>query len=543
MVLAQTADDDDEEKKCLGRWKNLITGKEYFDAATQASTQHRSSVRKNILTADQVTQTQSLTACKYTCLFYDKIIQTSILPDLNDKLLTPSSAARNRMSTELHRLKAKELFSTRNYSKLEEESAIKIQKFFRACRTRTEMSSLARFAILTRTQPPVKEKLVRLNQDKRFEIVERRTPRTCSDFEMLHNMLDRWRVLESEQVDRVLFENSRMAAKSVILLKEIELLRSIELSKSKVRKELKERRNLEFLDKLAKLECWRTRDGKLIKVETQRVARARECRSLYFALMQVDDTAITGTSAGVKGNTSSAVGVGRIDTLESIKKLIYGHTCQPARELEYLVDQEIEFTRRNFDSGIMNQLKNRIKLAFLKFTALYCQAESNFKHHSRDIMTFCRRCGKLLPISELNEDEPSLPTCSSCISIRPSKNPRILYEPYEQMLKDLRKSEAQMGLFDGLAFHIDPRVLHQLVNYIWHGKSGISEFDDLFQLRLLRFRLDVEWSPWNSILLTKREAAVHQAMSNPWDLYESSLVQKFVLRNLQAKLYFSYLVK
>ncbi|XP_057324170.1 IQ and ubiquitin-like domain-containing protein isoform X3 [Microplitis mediator] len=409
MVLAQTADDDDEEKKCLGRWKNLITGKEYFDAATQASTQHRSSVRKNILTADQVTQTQSLTACKYTCLFYDKIIQTSILPDLNDKLLTPSSAARNRMSTELHRLKAKELFSTRNYSKLEEESAIKIQKFFRACRTRTEMSSLARFAILTRTQPPVKEKLVRLNQDKRFEIVERRTPRTCSDFEMLHNMLDRWRVLESEQVDRVLFENSRMAAKSVILLKEIELLRSIELSKSKVRKELKERRNLEFLDKLAKLECW--------------------------------------------------------------------------------------------------------------------------------------RCGKLLPISELNEDEPSLPTCSSCISIRPSKNPRILYEPYEQMLKDLRKSEAQMGLFDGLAFHIDPRVLHQLVNYIWHGKSGISEFDDLFQLRLLRFRLDVEWSPWNSILLTKREAAVHQAMSNPWDLYESSLVQKFVLRNLQAKLYFSYLVK
>lgn len=117
MVLAQTTNDDDEEKKCLGRWKNLITGKEYFDAATQASTQHRSSVRKNILTADQVTQTQSLTACKYTCAFHDKIIQTSILPDLNDKLLTPSSAARNRMSTQLHRLKAEELFSTRKYSK------------------------------------------------------------------------------------------------------------------------------------------------------------------------------------------------------------------------------------------------------------------------------------------------------------------------------------------------------------------------------------------------------------------------------------------
>ncbi|XP_074105859.1 IQ motif and ubiquitin-like domain-containing protein [Cotesia typhae] len=261
--------------------------------------------------------------------------------------------------------------------------------------------------------------------------------------------------------------------------------------------------------------------------------------------MQVDDTTGTGSAACDSTRTSvgNSVAARRIDTLENIKKLIYGHTCQPARELEYLVDQEIEFTRRNFDYSVMSQLKNRIKLAFLKFTTLYCQEESHYIHHNRDIITFCRRCGKLLPITESSEDEPSVPTCSSCISMRPSKNPKILYEPYEQMLKDLRKSEAQMGLFDGLAFHIDPRVLHQLVNYIWHGKSGISEFDDLFQLRLLRFRREVEWSPWNSILLTKREAAVHQAVASPWDLYEASLVQKFLLRNLQAKLYFNYLVK
>ncbi|CAD6201448.1 GSCOCG00000248001-RA-CDS, partial [Cotesia congregata] len=496
---------NNEENKKLGKWKNIITGKEYLDAATQASTRHRSSFR-NILTVNRVTQTPSFTACKYTSAFYDKTIQTSILPDLSDKLLTPSSAARNRLTTELHR------------------ECSKNSKIF---------------------PPPVKDKLVRLNEDKRFEIVERRTPRTRSDFEMLHNMLDRWRVLESEQVDCVLFGNSLMAAKSLILLKEIELLRSIELSKSKVREELKERRNLEFLDKLAMLECWRTRDGKLIKVETQRVARARKCRSLYLTLMQVDDTTGFGSAAGDSTGTSvgNSVAAGRIDTLENIKKLIYGHTCQPARELEYLVDQEIEFTRRNFDYSVMSQLKNRIKLAFLKFTTLYCQEESYYEYHNRDIMTFCRRCGKLLPITESSEDEPSVPTCSSCISMRPSKNPKILYEPYEQMLKDLRKSEAQMGLFDGLAFHIDPRVLHQLVNYIWHGKSGISEFDDLFQLRLLRFRREVEWSPWNSVLLTKREAAVHQAVANPWDLYEASLVQKFLLRNLQAKLYFNYLVK
>lgn len=111
------------------------------------------------------------------------------------------------------------------------------------------------------------------------------------------------------------------------------------------------------------------------------------------------------------------------------------------------------------------------------------------------------------------------------------------------MLKELRKSETRLGSINGLAFKIGPKILHHLVNNVWHSKSGISEFDDLFSLRLLRFRADTEWSPWNSILLTKREAAIHQAMTYPWELYESSLVKRFLLRNLQAKLCFESLVK
>lgn len=123
------------------------------------------------------------------------------------------------------------------------------------------------------------------------------------------------------------------------------------------------------------------------------MARARKCRSLYLALIQVDDTTGTGSAAGDSTRTSvgNSVAARRIDTLENIKKLIYGHTCQSARELEYLVDQEIEFTRRNFDYSVMSQLKNRIKLAFLKFTTLYCQEENHYVDHNRDIMTFCRR--------------------------------------------------------------------------------------------------------------------------------------------------------
>ncbi|XP_034948938.1 uncharacterized protein [Chelonus insularis] len=527
MIFIATLYNNYDEHLLLRTWKNVETGIEYYDASTQAYTKHRESRGRSVLTKNQTTQTSndSLVVNKYTTTFCEKVTQTSNLPDLKDKLVTPSSATRNWLSSQILRGKAQELFSTRKYSRLEEESARKIQKFFRACRTRTEISSLARFAVLTRTQPPITEKLIRLNEDKRFKIVESQAPKSRSDFEMLKNMLDRWRILESEQMDCMLFGTSKKAAQSMILLKEIELLRSIELAKSRVKQERIEKEKLNILDKLAMSEYWRTRDGKVMEVETQRVARARECRSLYYALTQEN--------------------VGRIDTLKSIKEYIQNHTCKAARDLEYVLDQELDFTLKNLNPRITNQLKNRVKIEFLRFSSLYCQAASS-RHYSEieNYKAYCKRCSRLLPLTYFSEeDKHGLRTCNYCSSLKPSPNPTILYEPYEQMLKDLHKSEAQLGSFNGLAFHIGPRILHHLVNYIWHGKSGISEFDDLFQLRLLRFRLDVEWSPWNSILLTKREAAVHQAMTDPWQLYDASLVQKFILKNLQAKLYFSHLLK
>lgn len=94
-------------------------------------------------------------------------------------------------------------------------------------------------------------------EGNKFEIVEHHAPRTRSDFEMLRNVLDHWRILENDRVDRTLFASAKMAKKTMILLREIELLRSIERAKMRVREERRERGNLEYLRMLAKLEIWR----------------------------------------------------------------------------------------------------------------------------------------------------------------------------------------------------------------------------------------------------------------------------------------------
>lgn len=129
-------------------------------------------------------------------------------------------------------------------------------------------------------------------------------------------------------------------------------------------------------------------------------------------------------------------------------------------------------------------------------------------------------------------------SCVYCISMQIRKDPRIVYEPYERMLWEVRRFEARMGCYGSLAFVVGAKVICRLVNKIWHGRSSISECDDLDELRLTRFRREHEWAPWNSLLLTKTEAAIHHGITDIESFYDSSLLQKFYVKNLQAKVHF-----
>ena len=133
--------------------------------------------------------------------------------------------------------------------------------------------------------------------------------------------------------------------------------------------------------------------------------------------------------------------------------------------------------------------------------------------------------------------------CDNCMSLNNGKGPKIVYEPYKRILRDLRRREAQAKSYLSLAFMVDFKVVYHLVNDIWHGKSGITECNDLDELQLVKLRRDIEWSPWNSLVLTKKEALVHEAVANLLDVYDSNLVQKFHVRNLQARLYFESITK
>lgn len=114
------------------------------------------------------------------------------------------------------------------------------------------------------------------------------------------------------------------------------------------------------------------------------------------------------------------------------------------------------------------------------------------------------------------------------------------YGPYMFILNCVRAEEKRRDSPSALAFMMQKQDIYHLVNHIWQGHSAVSNTRDLFILRMVRYQKDVEWAPWNCILLTKDEADIHNYIDDLSAIYSEHLMNKIDLRHQIAKNYFKY---
>ncbi|XP_015171452.1 PREDICTED: IQ and ubiquitin-like domain-containing protein [Polistes dominula] len=532
VVVVEIIDESPKEKIFLGGWRDNLTGILYYNAFTQTSVNGRDFNNK----CNSFVQTVNVVNVS-TCTYRDKAVRTSYVPDVKDKFVR----VRNTFNT------TTELLGSTNL--LLETSAIKIQRFYRAYRARKNKGGFLenfieeRSGFLESSSRP----LERIDLS-RLDVLH---PETKSDFDRLYNALEEWRILEIERVTGKLFHPSKIAVCSLILSREVELLRKIDAMKSAVKLKLKERRRCYFLEELSKPVLWRINQGESILVDTPIVLRSRQFQNLYQMLSTKDDNTDDDDYDDDNDNKSSSLSfsssiIRRMKLLMKIKKEAEPHTCIYSDELIYLINQEIDLLSRNTKVSKLHCLRERIKLAFLLFAKSYLinYQKNCDRDEDRIASRICKNCGRILPKTKyLSKDLGrfrQFSSCVYCISLRPGRTPRIVYEPYRRMLREVRRLETRNRCNTGFAFVIPPKVVYRLVNTIWHGKSPISECDILDRLCLLRFRNDVEWSPWNTLLLTKEEALKHQRLKNIEEYYDEDLLRQFHLKNLQAKLCFIF---
>ncbi|XP_048512800.1 IQ and ubiquitin-like domain-containing protein [Athalia rosae] len=177
----------------------------------------------------------------------------------------------------------------------------------------------------------------------------------------------------------------------------------------------------------------------------------------------------------------------RVELLLMIKHSLKNHRCYSVNELVYLIDQEIQLISRGIKNIRPTQLRRRIK---------------------------------------------------TCERLAEGKEARINFSLFTYLLNGIREDEMKRNCFSSLIFVMREPGIYHLVNNIWHGKSIVSENDDLFQLRLGRFNIHAEWSPWNCILLTEEEAEAHYYIKDFRTVYAQSLLDKVFLAQEQAKSHF-----
>ncbi|KAL6447585.1 hypothetical protein ACFW04_000051 [Cataglyphis niger] len=514
-AVARIQDHDPKAKPFLGGWKDTVTGLIYHNACTQT--------HDGCITKSRITQT-IMVVDAVTDVVHHQAVQVDFLPDVRDKIISPGISS-FLPSTE-------EAKSQDNSSIL--DSVIKIQKCYRAYRARVaargnalEVTSISQHDKANVLEYARHSQALFAYNSMDYAMLNRRSPRTSSDFELLYNLLDRWRILETERASSTLVKSSRIAVCGLILSKEIELLRAIDSKKTAVRLKCRERKRRRLLDELSRPVVWQDGRDQPILVDTLRVQRARQHRNVYASL----------------ANENLSVSE-RIDLLRDLKRVTGMHTCKQSHELVYLINQELDLLACRVDTSKLNWLRNRLKLSFLKLARNSLQDDleedmNKFGWSDISITRLCRTCGRLLSLENFpREQRLRSSSCSYCTSMRTQRGPRVVYDLYERMLREIRRFEAKMGCYSSLAFVIGAKVIWRLVNEVWHGKSGISECDDLDQLMLTRFQRELEWAPWNSLLLTKNEAVIHYNITDIEDFYDSTLLQKFWTKNLQAKVYF-----
>ncbi|XP_048642007.1 IQ and ubiquitin-like domain-containing protein isoform X3 [Marmota marmota marmota] len=154
---------------------------------------------------------------------------------------------------------------------------------------------------------------------------------------------------------------------------------------------------------------------------------------------------------------------------------------------------------------------------------------------------FCRNCQLYLPSTEfaISSTSKHIYRCRHCTNLQNEAKQREAFLKYKCLLQRLYSSEADYEDDSQIAFLMQLQDIQYLMENIWASQSVLSAWDDINDLVLVRWDKNLEWSPWNCILLTKDEAVAHLKLTSIEEEYGQVFIHKIKHKHILAKNYFS----
>lgn len=321
----------------------------------------------------------------------------------------------------------------------------------------------------------------------------------------------------------------------MLLDKEVELLRCIEAYRVKVKEDSKKIKEKLFLDEISKPVAWYGRDGKLISMETVEIQKARRLKELYNSYLRED--------MEVKE---------RMELMVDIKFALQEFRHPLAEEVIGLLDRECDLLVRRCNDFQLEFLRRRtaaavfqlIKTSELNSGVTKCKDLREYRGMENSNLYFCELCHKVKPYTDfpINAKMNGFLICKSCSWKDVAERFWVDMTPYKFILRAVQRDERRRKCWGSLAFVLQEKDVFFIVEKLWHSHSAISECSDITELRLCRWNLNEDWSPWNCFLVTVQEMKAHLKLDNPSLVYDEELVQKVANKHKLAKANFEQLM-
>lgn len=347
--------------------------------------------------------------------------------------------------------------------------------------------------------------------------------------------VDRWKHAEIARISQLHAKGPKIAEFTLLLDKEVELLRCIEDYRVQVKEDSRKLKEKRFLEELSKPIAWYGRDGKIVQMETIEIQKARKLKELYNSIIR--------EGLEVKD---------RIELLVDLKFALQEFRHPLAEEIITLLDRECDLLVRRCNAHQLEFLRRRITAALIQ---LIKTSELNshvtklkdirdFKKMEDGNLYLCEMCHQVKQYEEFPLDTlmSGFFVCKSCSWKDVQERLWIDMTPYKFILRAVQRDERRRKCWGSLAFVLQEKDVFYIVEKLWHSHSAISECSDITELRLCRWHVDQDWSPWNCFLVTVQEMKAHLKLENPEQVYDEELLQKIRTKHNLAKATFEQLL-
>nr|CDS30376.1 IQ domain containing protein [Hymenolepis microstoma] len=471
------------------------------------------------------------------------------------------------------------------------QSAIIIQKWVRRWLAKRRVARLKQLLweyndfISKKERKYLQDKIDRVNQ----EYERRANPQNHYDIDRLFKALEEWRLKELDKIyhnsEDMVIQKANMA---LLLDRETEFIKMITEKQNNLSECGRMQKDKWPLEKASRPIKWISKNNSMnLEAYTPAILKARDLFVLYEnlrmdCLTKTERMDLLLTVKKLAGSYPSKVSCDLIGLIE--------------RETEFMLrgippSMLVGLRQRVLLSFVRLCKDTEFNPAIAKFLPIPDKKIPNARAQMWSDIYKCISCGRFLRSRAFYFGSRSINVkiCKFCWRQSNRGNVRIDLEPYKRILQDLRDSEYEiliktqranivkmrqlqlLALDKAVEEHIRIREAHDdtpvdvntllnlegelpelniekmtnhfelmvnisdiyyLVSDVWDGKSAFSGCSDLDVLKLCRWNVTQPWAPWNTILLTKKEADLHMELK---DIPSNSLYSATLLDRIHQK--------